>query len=136
MAESSIGAESFLPLSPPETSSCHSHSESRSNGSRTVGHRTSGIPQGMCLGPGRRCYSMTLAVSMSERTIWSFFLVLTQKSREGKLERVDFHRKGKDHAKDATNIYAGIQGGSGEAGSIESQALGPDCTRSGHCREY
>ena len=31
MAKSSIGAESFLPLSPPETSSCLSHSESRSN---------------------------------------------------------------------------------------------------------
>ena len=31
MAESSISAESFLPPSPPETSSCHSHSESHSN---------------------------------------------------------------------------------------------------------
>src|SRR5579859_4989262 len=31
MAESSISAESFLPLSPPETSYCHSHSESHSN---------------------------------------------------------------------------------------------------------
>ena len=31
MAESSIGVESFLPLSPAETFYCHSHSESHSN---------------------------------------------------------------------------------------------------------
>ena len=32
-------------------------------------------------------------------------MVLTQKDVEGKLERVDLHRKGKDHAKDTANRY-------------------------------
>jgi hypothetical protein len=35
-------------------------------------------------------------------------LVLTQRSGKGKLERVNLTRKGKDHAKEATNIYEGI----------------------------
>jgi hypothetical protein len=35
-------------------------------------------------------------------------LVLTQENVEGKLERVDLHREGKDHAKDPAYIYEGI----------------------------
>jgi len=60
-------------------------------------------------------------------------LVLTQKNGAGKLEGVDVQRKGKDHVQDPTNIHTGIQGGSGETGVLESQALNPDSPRSGHC---
>jgi len=35
-------------------------------------------------------------------------LVLTQENVEGKLERVDLHRKGKGHAKGTTNFYERI----------------------------
>jgi hypothetical protein len=35
-------------------------------------------------------------------------LVLTRRSEGGKLERVNLTQRGKDHAKDATNIYEGI----------------------------
>jgi hypothetical protein len=35
-------------------------------------------------------------------------LVLTQKSVEGKLERVDLTQEGKDHAQGTTNLYERI----------------------------
>jgi hypothetical protein len=35
-------------------------------------------------------------------------VVLTQKNGEGKLEKVDFHREGKDHAEDTAYIYERI----------------------------
>jgi hypothetical protein len=35
-------------------------------------------------------------------------MVLTQKNVEGKLERVDLHRKGKGHAKGTTHIYTRV----------------------------
>jgi hypothetical protein len=49
MAESSISVESFLLLLPPKTSSCHSQSESRSNGSRTIGSTRSEVQQALNL---------------------------------------------------------------------------------------
>ena len=63
-------------------------------------------------------------------------MVLTQKSREGKLERVDFHRKGKDHAEDPANLYERISGRSRPAYEIESEAVSANCTRSGYCAQY
>ena len=63
-------------------------------------------------------------------------LVLTRECREGKLEKEDLRRKGKDHAKDPANLYPRVQGRSGATCTVESETVDSNRPRPGHCGQY
>ncbi len=68
--------------------------------------------------PGLKGYSSNKPTAVNPQEPSPYYLidtlyfesivVLTQKKREGKLERVDLQRKGKDHAEDTANLYGRI----------------------------